>query len=453
MKPALIMLCCVLFAAFGFSQNTDIGADSVLKNTDNKKKSTVTPLPECCSSAKNIEDSTQSETSKFIFSGSGFTNIIVGNKFDSAGFEAGFMPVFLYRPSKQLYFILHLHLSAGGGHLHSNQSTTATSSGGHHGGTVASTSTSSTTNSDASIMLYYANLNYYFSPYLSITGGMIPSPFGIYPDRLHLAWQNKLPDAPLGMGHADMAIPLVEFGFMANGEIPLWKLKIKYAAIVSNGPSLAESGSDAGKLSYSNLVDNNKNKSVGGRIGLLPFPNSSFEIGMFGQWAEVGIDTTLYTGVDAYFFGSDVSYTNYFNFLKGTIDIKGQYNSVLIDKAYYPADPILTVSVPQEDVNLDDSTYRFNNQRQLFFITATYRPTASSSWTKNTEFVLRYDMLRDPCFALWNADNTRCTAGIIYWIEKRSAVKLSYQVNLSPKPIGKERIIKNLLMMQWVIGL
>ena len=450
---------CLLFTVYclpAFAQTQQGNADtiSITKN----KKSVSAPLPDCCASPENQEDTTQSGKNKFIFTGSAFTNLVLGKKFDSAGFEAGFMPVFLYQPTKRLYFVMHLHISAGGGHLHSNQSTTpastGTSSGGHnHGATSPSTTTEATAESGAGIMLYYANLVYFLNPYLTITGGMFPSPFGIYPERLHLPWQNKLPDAPLGMGHADAAIPLIDFGFQASGEVLIRKLNINYALSVSNGPSLIESGSDAGKLSYSNLIDNNKNKAIGGRIGLLPVPNSSLEIGWFGQRAKVGQNTTTFSGVDALLYGADISFREKIKPLKGTIDIKGQYNVILVDKVYYQADPILTTSVPAEDVNLSDSTYRFKNESKIYFITAAYRPDASRKFIKNTEYILRYDALNTPCFAVWDVTKTRWTAGIVYWMDTRSAIKFSFQTNQSPKPIGQNRTYDNLFIMQWVIGL
>ena len=429
------------------------------KNADNKdkKKSASAPLPDCCASPENQEDTMQNKKSKFIFTGSAYTNIVLGKKFDSAGFEAGFMPVFLYQPNKRLFFVMHLHISAGAGHSSTNQSTaaasTGVSSGGHNHGATSSSAATATTGSGASIMLYYANLVYYFNPYLTITGGLFPSPFGIYPERLHLPWQNKLPDAPLGMGHADVAIPLIDFGFQASGEVPIRKSKINYALYVSNGPSLIESGSDAGKLSYSNMIDNNKNKAIGGRIGFLPVPNSSLEIGLFGQRAKVGQNTTAFSGVDALLYGVDISFREKIKPLKGTIDIKAQYNVISVDKVYYKADPILTTSVPEEDVNLSDSTYRFKNESQIYFITAAYRPTASRKFLKNTEYILRYDVLSTPCFALWDVTKTRWTAGIVYWMYTRSAIKFSFQTNLSPEPIGQNRTYDNLFIVQWVIGL
>src|SRR3990172_1752564 len=83
------------------------------KNADNKdkKKSASAPLPDCCASPENQEDTMQNKKSKFIFTGSAYTNIVLGKKFDSAGFEAGFMPVFLYQPNKRLFFVMHLHIS------------------------------------------------------------------------------------------------------------------------------------------------------------------------------------------------------------------------------------------------------------------------------------------------------------------------------------------------------
>jgi hypothetical protein len=303
------------------------------------------------------------------------------------------------------------------------------------------------------IMVYYANMVYYINHYLTITGGMFPSPFGIYPERLHLPWQNDLPDAPLGMGHADQAIPLVEMGFQASGETSIYHSKINYALFVSNGPALTETGNDAGKLTYSNIADNNKNKTVGGRIGMLPLHNSSLELGLFGQKGKAGLATSNFSGVDVLLYGADITIHQKIKPLKGTIDVKGQYNVISLDKVYYKADPVLTVSVPEEDVNLADSTYRFNNTSTIGFVSAAYRPVASQNFLKNTEYVLRYDMLSMPCYALWNASKTRITAGIVYWMDTRSSVKFSFQTNLLPKQVGQDQVYNNAFIMQWEIGL
>lgn len=73
----------------------------------------------------NQNQNTKNERRKFLLSGSAHTNLIVdGNKFKSAGFEFGFLPVLLWKPSKRLFFESHLHISIGSGSPRANTSST-----------------------------------------------------------------------------------------------------------------------------------------------------------------------------------------------------------------------------------------------------------------------------------------------------------------------------------------
>jgi len=299
-------------------------------------------------------------------------------------------------------------------------------------------------------MLAYADLVYFINPYVTLTGGMFLSPFGLYPERMHAPWMNRLPDAPAGMG-SEQVLPETELGMQLRGGIPIGKTKAVYALYFSNGPTLTDDTSkNAGKLTYDNLTDNNKNKAIGGRLGFLPIPkNSSLEVGFFAQRARVGNDATPHAGVQAMLYGADVTFHRYFRFLKGTIDMKGQHCKVAADKVYYKANPLQIVNVPAEDVNLNDSTYRFDNTTELYFVMFSYRPTASEHFLKNTEYIFRYDYLKEPAFARWNNSGSRFTIGIEYWLESRSAFKLAYQVGVPENIFFKNQ---NVLMFQWVIG-
>ncbi|MBI4944878.1 MAG: cytochrome c [Bacteroidetes bacterium] len=417
----------------------------------------------------NPNEDSKEERRKFLLSGSANLDInIDGRKFNSAGIAVGFMPVILWKPSKNLFFESHFHIMAGSGTSQSNTSSSSGSMSGmlmrigtppptvQHSGmnstpaVTSSTSTSSTI-SMASIMLAYADLVYFINPYVTLTGGIFLSPFGLYPERLHAPWLNRLPDAPAGMGN-EQVLPETELGVQFRGGIPIGKTKLVYATYISNGPFLVDDTSgNAGKLSFNNLVDNNKNKALGGRIGFFPLPNNrSLEIGFFGQRARVGQDATPHAGVQALLYGSDISFHHYFRFIKGTIDMKGQHCKVSLDKVYYKANPMEVINVPAEDVNLKDSTYRFNNVTELYFIMMSYRPTASEHFLKNVEYNFRYDYLKEPAFARWNISASRLTMGITYWLESRSAMKLAYQISMPQNIFSKNQ---NMLMLQWVIGL
>lgn len=427
---------------------------SVIKNKIADSTTLVLEIPDSISQNSQNENP-PNERRKFLLTGSAHTNLIIdGNKFKSAGFEVGFLPVLLWKPSKRLFFESHLHITIGSGSPQANTSMSGMAGMGlRHSGmtTTPSSASPSPAPAGSSIMVAYANLVYFVNPYITFTGGMFLSPFGIYAERLHAEWINKLPDAPEGMGHTDQMIPETELGIQLRGGIPIRKFKINYSIYISNGPALIDdTSSNAGKLTYDNLIDNNTNKALGGRLGLMPIPgNPSLEIGLYAQHGRVGKEGTMHSGVNALLYGADITWYHYFEHLKGTIDVKGQYCMVSVDKIYYKADPMLTLNVPAEDVNLGDSTYRFNNVSKIYFLTTAYRPIASENFMKNTEYIFRYDILNSPCSSRWGNAANRWTLGIAYWLESRSAVKLSYSIEKIQNTVKT----KNILMMQFVIGL
>lgn len=425
---------------------------------------TITTMLTDSSNRNNQSDDSKEERRKFLFTGSANVDMnIDGVKFNSAGFAIGFMPIILWKPSKNLLFESHFHIMAGSGSPQTNTSSSGSMAGMimrtaspppsvQHStpGSTTTSSSASSSSASASIMLAYADLVYFINPYVSLTGGMFLSPFGIYPERMHAPWMNKLPDAPAGMGN-DQVIPETELGLQVRGGIPMWKIKVVYAMYVCNGPSIVDDTSkNAGKLMYDNLIDNNRNKALGGRWGIMPLPgNPSLEIGFFGQQGRVGQDGTPHAGVQAMLYGADVTFHHYFRFIKGTIDMKGQHCKVSVDKVYYKANPLEMVNVPAEDVNLNDSTYRFKNTTELYFVMISYRPTAAEHFLKNTEYIFRYDYLKEPAFSRWNNSGSRFTMGLEYWLDSRSAMKLAYQVGMSDNVFSKNQ---NMLMFQWVIA-
>lgn len=103
--------------------------------------------------------------------------------------------------------------------------------------TAAEPTTDTSAPVGSSIMIAYANMAYFLNPYMTLTSGMFLSPFGIYAERLHPEWINKLPDAPIGMGHTDQMVPETELGVQFRGGLPIRKFKINYSLYISNGPT------------------------------------------------------------------------------------------------------------------------------------------------------------------------------------------------------------------------
>ena len=270
------------------------------------------------------------------------------------------------------------------------------------------------------INLEYANVSFFLNKYITFRAGKFLSPFGIYQDRLHPAWINKLPTAPLGYGH-DGVGPSAEFGFDIRGGIPLGSAKMNYSIYVSNGPVLktgADEPGEEGMLSYENADDNNNNKAFGGRLGFLPFSNSSLEIGGSWQLAKPGDKASVYENLKTQQYALDLTYVKQLDFIKGLFDVKAQWNWVNVDKADYTDPDDLT----------GNTTYTYDNKRNSVFAQAAYRPSMSpNKFLKKTELMFRYSGSNPPSGSKEPDKIKQYTYGLNYWINWRTAVKLAYQ--------------------------
>lgn len=371
---------------------------------------------------------------KFILSGSAdMITLVDGETFDEGLFGASWMPVFLWQPTKKLLFEGEFHIDI------EAESGVGGESGGHtHGGAIAETE-AAPGGSGAMIMLGYADLVYILNDYMTLTAGKFVSPFNSFAERLHPAWINKLPDAPIGLGHHGAHAPAGEVGIQLRGGIPFGKMKMNYTAFVSNGPVLLASEEEGGKMSFENFMDNNKNKAIGGRIGLLPFSSSSLEIGGSFLTAKVGSEDTEYENIGALFYGGDVSYFKSISGF-GDISLKGQWVSTGVDKANYTMDTMLMIMGTDTTYMTE---YTFDNQSQAYYAQLSYKPSKSEkNFIKNLEFVVRYDAMSMPEETAWAESDTRYTFGIDYWLQARSVIKLAYQIGET----------QNLVMTQLVIG-
>ena len=184
----------------------------------------------------------------------------------------------------------------------------------------------------------YATLHWRLNDYVRFGAGKFLSPNGTYQERLHPAWINKFPEAPLGFSHDGILIvPMDEVGVEARGGVPVGSSKINYVVYASNGPELstASGGMNMGSLVFGNYLDNNWDKAIGGRIGFLPLSNSSLEIGYSRQNARVGYDDDpLYENARVVMHGFDLSYVKAVSPIKSLLDVKGQYNHVMLDRYY-----------------------------------------------------------------------------------------------------------------------
>lgn len=149
--------------------------------------------------------------------------------------------------------------------------------------------------------LEYANIMYIMNDYMTVRAGKFLLPFGTFMERLHPSWINELSSVPLGFGH-DGISPSSGVGIELRGAFAMGGSKFNYAFYSTNGPKLKDGSiepDEAGMLNFSNINDNNVGKSFGGRIGYLPFTNSSTEIGFSFLNSKVGNSESEYSNVSA----------------------------------------------------------------------------------------------------------------------------------------------------------
>ena len=276
-------------------------------------------------------------------------------------------------------------------------------------------------NNELEVGLEYADVMYVLNKNVTVRAGKFLLPFGTFMERLHPAWINRLPTRPLGFGHDGIA-PSSGIGVELRGAFDLGGPKLNYSVYSTNGPRLkdgSEEPEEAGMLLFQNFEDNNNSKAFGGRIGLLPFADSSTEIG-FSTYStsKVGARDSDYENVGAFLYAIDFAFIKQIPAIKGFIDIKGQYNNSNIDDATY--------TEVHEDG--DEEEYTFDNKSNSLYAQLSYRPTmASSDFLKKLELVGRYSNLNTPEGAEWEEQSDQYSFGLNYWLTWRSVIKVAYE--------------------------
>jgi hypothetical protein len=250
---------------------------------------------------------------------------------------------------------------------------------------------------------------------------------------------------PLGLsGHG--GVPLLastQIGFQARGGIDAGSGKFTYTVYVSNGPTLnvaeeeegGEEGhghgvTEIGTLNFSNTSDNNDNKAVGGRISVIPF--AQFEVGFGIESATVGAKDTPFSDIKALTNTIDLALTRDLSFLKGRVDIRGQYVWLNID-------------------NPDQHPLEFENKSNAGYAQLAYQPVdAESNFLKNIELVARFDRLDLPAEAPLNIDQERISLGVNYWVTPSTVFKIAYESRTLTHEDEEET--ENMFISQFSIG-
>lgn len=261
-----------------------------------------------------------------------------------------------------------------------------------------------------SLGVNWADISYFAAPGLIIRAGYLVIPFGTYNKRFAAGWIDKLPTDPAGV--ADLP-PGSDFGVEVEGGLPLGNMKWNYDISVTNGMQLLPDG----EIQGAGIVDNNKNKTITARLGLLPFSNSSLEIGLSGLYGTVGDDNSPLQGRKSGMYALDLNYVKLFNPI--LLNIKGQYNYIHIDNQNY--------------VNPNDSSsYSFDNNSSSGFAQISIRPSGShNKLVKNFEAAFRLGNFTTPKNSLWGQKSDLVEAGLLYWLNWRTVLKFGYLSNKS----------------------
>jgi hypothetical protein len=333
------------------------------------------------------------------------------NKEESSFGNARLVPVFVYKQSDKLLFEGELEFEVEDG--------------------------------EVKVVLEYANMYYQLGSKATLRMGKILVPFGIFFDRLHPSWINRLPTLPMGYGH-DGIIPTSDLGVELRSGIYLGNMKANYSIYVLNGPTINTGEHEAeeiGMLVNKPGVDNNNNKAVGGRFGAFPFRDQSLELGFSAQSGKLGNRGSEFEDVSAFLYAFDWTYVKNISFLKGIIDVKGQLNFINIEDQTYVID---------EDGVIEE--FNFDNSSKSTFFQLAYRPTMSANaLISSLELVGRYSTLNTPDEAPWATENTQMTLGLNYWIDWRTAIKFAYQKDkIDSHEAGKTD--SGVFFLQWTLG-
>lgn len=320
----------------------------------------------------------------------------VKNSFNSYGFS----PMFLYKLSDKLFFESEIEINNG------------------------------------AMELEYAKLSYKVNNYMTIGAGRMLTPFGAYAERWEPVHIERFPNPHLRPNGDVLPDDSHMYwgaimGIDIRGGIPLGDAKMNYSLYISNGPLLSKdgAGNPTGVLQYENLLEeNNNNKEIGGRIGLLPFSNSSLEVGFSYKHGIAGDQgDPVYGNVAANVTAFDYSYVKSIEPLKSTISFRGQFNTAKVDKVNYSS--------------ATGGVYTFDNIMKMYFTQLSIRPSMSqSNLIKKTEFLFRFSSLTSPKDAQWGAKDlngnggsvTRTDLGIVYWLSWKAGLRMAYETTSMP---------------------
>ena len=146
--------------------------------------------------------------------------------------------------------------------------------------------------------LEYAQLDYIASDNLVLVGGKFLLPFGVFGERFHPSWINKLPTSPPLFGHhvaefgLEPLIPILsDVGIMARGTVRPGNARISLNAYATQGPGFEDGGGGIPEIEFAaSSSDNNTNKMVGGRLDIAFLPLIEFNVSFLnGDYDDLNV--------------------------------------------------------------------------------------------------------------------------------------------------------------------
>ncbi len=284
------------------------------------------------------------------------------------------------------------------------------------------------------------DLSYILNDYMTVGGGMFPSPFAAYNNYFGPPWIEPMVDAPEVYSYLT---PANEVGGYLSGAVPVGPTHFNYNFYVSNGPDIISSdqnpngpGSAPGALNFGDTNNYNNGKAVGGRIGFVPIP--SLEVGYSFEYSEpvtqpsTAIATPFH--VNAFLQAVDFNYGKVVKPLDGLVRVRGSWIFSSTDGAVYPG-----------TVGPDP----FNGHSNGGFVELYYQPTLIDvPYLKNLGYAFRYDRVDIPGNNPGALHEQRYSLGLNYWLYSDAVIKGEYEFDNVENTGGN-----NAFFLQFAVGI
>lgn len=323
---------------------------------------------------------------RFKLSGYSSFDFVMPQKSNGSFAQSTFAPIFTWRQSDKLFFQAEVEYVSEGG------------------------------NYDGGFELEFATMNYMANKHMTFYAGKFLGSVGTFQARFHPSWINKSITKPIGFGTEINGLKRLQAGSEAGagvkGVFQVGKSKLTYNIYMANGAVL---DTTTGELEMESLADNNYNKALGGRIALLPFSNSSLEIGVSGYTAKVGDIGSSYEKLSTNIYAFDINYVKHFAI--GTIDFKGEMqHRMLPTGTRYYASPTDTVG------------FTYNNSPSVVYAQLAYRlpKIGELKWTNDFEFVGRFTEMKIDKNSTYGLNAQELSVGLNYWLNFSTVIKAGW---------------------------